>query len=242
VGSGATANQAEPVDDSAGQLEASAAVAEEPGGDEAVTSISRRTRTLQRAQRKQQQAAAALENADDHPALGALNRHLNMLTQQVGTAHRVIGRVAAERDALRQQLADLQGIPIEEIVVTSVGGSTEDRDERAARTREPGEPQPQTGIARFNYFRHDDIAVMRKRRQRFALGLLGIALGIWLLGTMGFFQMPEKLGKDSLAHLPLIGNLMSVFLAGWIFYRVVKIGGKGVKWIFPSEDPRRKRR
>ena len=83
---------------------------------------------------------------------------------------------------------------------------------------------------------------MRKRRQRFVLGLLGIALGIWLLGTMGFFQMPEKLGKDSLAHLPLIGNLMSVFLAGWILSRVVKIGGKGVKWVFPSEDPRRKRR
>ena len=53
--------------------------------------------------------------------------------------------------------------------------------------------------------------------------------------------MPENLGKDSLTHLPLIGNLMSVFLAGWIFYRVVKIGGKGVKWVFPSDQKRRRR-
>lgn len=238
----ASAHEAEPIDDATGQPEASAAAAEAPGVDASVERISRGTRTLLRAQRKQQQAAAAVENADDHPALGALNRHLNMLTQQLGTAHRVIGRVAAERDALRQQLADLQGIPIEEIVVTSVGASTEDREERPVRTPEPGEPQPQTGIARFNYFRHDDIDVMRKRRQRFALVLLGIMLGIWLLGSMGFFQMPENLGKDSLAHLPLIGNLMSVFLAGWVVYRVVKIGGKGVKWVFPSEDPRRRRR
>jgi hypothetical protein len=235
----ATSNEAGLIDDATGHPDASAVAAEAPGIG---LSVKRTTRTLLRAQRKQQQAAAAVENADDHPALGALNRHLNLLTQQLGTAHRVIGRVAAERDALRQQLADLQGIPIEAIVVTSVGAATEDRDERPARTPEPGEPQPQTGIARFNYFRHDDIAVMRKRRQLFALVLLGIMLGIWLLGTMGFLQMPENLGKDSLTHLPLIGNLMSVFLAGWIFYRVVKIGGKGVKWVFPNEPRQRRRR
>jgi hypothetical protein len=200
-----------------------------------------RSHTLKRAQRKQQQAVAALGDASDNPTLGALNRHLNMMTQQLGTAHRVIGRVAAERDALRQQLADLQGIPVEEIVVTSIGAS---QDERPAKTRElgeSGEPQPQTGIARFNYFAHDDIDVMRKRRQRFALVLLGVILVIWLLGRMGFFQMPENLGKDSLTHLPLIGNLMSLFLAGWVFYRVVKIGGKGVKWVFPSDQKRRRR-
>ena len=33
--------------------------------------------------------------------------------------HAVVGRVAAERDALRQQLADLQGIPVEDVVITS---------------------------------------------------------------------------------------------------------------------------
>jgi hypothetical protein len=71
-----------------------------------------------------------MKSADDHPALGALNRHLNMMVQQLGTAHRVIGRVAAERDAFRQQLADLQGIPVEAIAVTSLG-QTESRRSRA---------------------------------------------------------------------------------------------------------------
>jgi hypothetical protein len=195
---------------------------------------------VQRVQHKHQQAAGAVAHAADHPALGALDRHLNLLTQQVGTAHRVIGRVAAERDALRQQLADLQGIPVEEIVVTSIGASSA-LDERAARTREPGEASPPSGIARFNYFRHDDIAVMRKRRQLFALLLLGVVLVLWLLGRMGVFSMPTNISKDNLSGLPLIGELMSYFLAGWVLYRVVRVGGKGVKWVFPSEQKRRRR-
>jgi hypothetical protein len=199
-----------------------------------------RRHTLKRAQRKQQQAAAAVGEASDHPVLGALNRHLNMMTQQLGTAHRVIGRVAAERDALRQQLADLQGIPVEQIVVTSIGAATE-KDERPAKTRESDEPQPQTGIARLNYFRHDDIDVMRKRRQVLALVLVGVVLVLWLLGRMGLFQLPENLGKDSLAHLPFIGEIMSYFLAGWVVYRIVRVGGKGVKWVFPSDHKRRRR-
>jgi hypothetical protein len=138
---------------------------------------------LKRAQRKQQDAAAAMPDAGGNPALGALNRHLNMLTQQLGTAHRDIGRVAAERDALRQRLADLQGIPVEEIVVTSTGASIEDQQKK---TREPGEPQPQTGLARLNFFRHEDIHVMRKRRQIFVLVLLSIVVVLWLLGRVSF--------------------------------------------------------
>jgi hypothetical protein len=234
---------AEPVSESAGLPEGSAAPAAALAGTEPGTRPSRGTRTLQRAQRK---AAAAVEGADEHPALGALNRHLNLLMQQLGTAHRVIGRVAAERDALRQQLADLQGIPVDEIVVTSISANdaTKEKEDRPARTRghaEPGEPQPSTGLARFNYFAHDDIQVMRKRRQMLALVLLGMVLVIWLIIRMGFLQMPDKLSRDSLGALPVIGNFMSIFFAGWMFFRVFRIGGKGVKWIFPS-DQRRKRR
>jgi hypothetical protein len=114
----------------------------------------RGVRTAKRARRKQEDAAAALNGADDNPALGALNRHLNMMMQQLGTAHRVIGRIAAERDALRQQLADLQGIPVEEIVVTSLGASN---DQFSAAPR-PSEPPPKTGISRLNYFGGEDVA------------------------------------------------------------------------------------
>jgi len=176
--------------------------------------------------------------------MGALNRHLNMLMQQLGTAHRVLGRVAAERDALRQQLADLQGIPVEEIVVTSIGASKEDRTEhRSARTRghvEPDEAEPPSRIAKFNYFAHEDIEVMRRRRQAAALGLLGVMLGLLLLTKMGYWQLPSNVSRDSLGALPVIGNFMSLFLAGWMFFRVFKVGSKGVKWVFPSD--KRKRR
>jgi uncharacterized membrane protein YccC len=88
--------------------------------------LQRAPRLLQRAQRKQQRSAAARENTGATPGLGALNRQLELLIQQLGAAHRVLGRVSAERDALRQQLADLQGIPVEEIVVPSVGASSEE--------------------------------------------------------------------------------------------------------------------
>src|SRR4029078_6343579 len=133
-------------------------------------------------------------------------------------AHRVVGRVAAERDALRQQLADLEGIPVEQMVVTSVPGATDDRasqtpahrDDRAARTREHGEhraakmrehgehvdPAPPSAMARLNYFRHEDIAVMRRRRQIAALCLFGVVLVLWLLSKMGYLQTPENVGKD----------------------------------------------
>ena len=238
--SATTVDEDEPAGDSAQLPEASAITAEALAVAEAGKKPSRSSHTLKRAQRKQQQAKAALEEAGDSPVLGALNRHLNMMTQQLGTAHRVIGRVAAERDALRQQLADLQGIPVEEIVVTSIGASKENED-RPEKTREPAELQPPSAMSRFNYFRHDDIQVMRRRRQVAALCVLSVVLVLWLLSRMGIWQMPDNVSKDSLSGLPLIGELMSYFLAGWIFYRIVRVGGKGVKWVFPTDQKRRRR-
>ena len=200
----------------------------------------RGTRTTKRARRKQDDAAAALAGADDNPALGALNRHLTMLTQQLGTAHRVIGQIAAERDALRQQLADLHGIPVEEIAVTSLGTSMEQSTNPSAP--KPVEPKPATGMARFNYFGHDDVVVMRKRRQAFALGLVILVLVLWVESRMGAWHMPDNLSRDSLTGLPVIGQVMPIFLTGWMFFRVIKVGSKGVRWVFPSDDPRRRRR
>ena len=198
----------------------------------------RGARTLKRARRKQQDAAAALAGADDNPALGALNRHLNMMMQQLGTAHRVIGRIAAERDALRQQLADLQGIPVEEIVVTTIGASSELTSSAAKLS----EPQPKTGLSRLNYFGGEDVVVMRRRRQMFVLALLLLVVILWLSSRMGFWQLPSNLSRDSLTGLPYIGEFMTYFLAGWLLFRFVKVSSKGVKWVFPSDDPRRRRR
>ncbi len=76
----------------------------------------RSRRPVQRAQPKQPQGAAEASMA---PGLGSLNRNLKVVTEQLATAHRILGQVAAERDGLRQQLADLLGVPVEEIVVPS---------------------------------------------------------------------------------------------------------------------------
>lgn len=64
-------------------------------------------------------ATIAVNPEQNAPSLGALNRQLTMVMQQLTAAHQVIGRVAAERDALRQHLAELQGIPVEEVLVTA---------------------------------------------------------------------------------------------------------------------------
>ncbi len=202
----------------------------------------RASRTARRARSKQQEALAAVNSLDadgeNNPALGALNRHLNMMMQQLTTAHRVIGRVAAERDALRQQLADLQGIPVEEIVVSTIGASAEQQE----KPTEPAQPLPKTGMARLNYFGGDDVAVMRRRRQTFVLGIVVIIVGLWLSAKMGAWTMPDNINRDSITRLPYIGDLMAYFLAGWMLFRLIRISSKGVKWVFPNEDKKRRRR
>jgi hypothetical protein len=97
-------------------------------------------------------------------------------------------------------------------------------------------------MSRLNYFSVDDIAVARKRRQRFALGLLLIVLILGLSIRLGIMQLPDNLSRESLTAIPLIGDFLSIFLVGWIFFRFIRISGKGVKWVFPSEDQKRRRR
>jgi hypothetical protein len=158
----------------------------------------------------------------------------------------VIGRVAAERDALRQQLADLQGIPVEEIVVTSIGASTGDplgaaRADQSTSAENSGESASPPLISRINYFSVEDVVVARKRRQVFVSGLLLLVLIIGLAAKMGAIQVPADLNRESLTHIPFIGDFLSIFFAGWMFVRVFKIGRKGVTWVFPQEKNRRRR-
>ena len=105
----------------------------------------RGTRTPQRARRKQQQVAV---EAGEPPGLGALNRHLSAVVTQLTTAQQLIGRVAAERDALRQQLADLQGVAVEDIMIPSVG---------AAAVPHESPPQPDAALAEATETRVDRI-------------------------------------------------------------------------------------
>jgi hypothetical protein len=112
----------------------------------------RGTRTPQRARRKQRQVAV---EAGEGPGLGALNRHLAQVVTQLTTAQQLIGRVAAERDALRQQLADLQGVPVEDIMLPSVGTSTVPQESA---------PQPDAALAEATENRIDRIRRRLPRR------------------------------------------------------------------------------
>ena len=83
---------------------------------------------------------------------------------------------------------------------------------------------------------------MRRRRQTFVLILLGIILALWGLSRAGYWSMPDNISRDSLGQVPLIGDLMTYFLAGWLFFRVAKVSSKGVRWVFPSDNRQRRRR
>jgi hypothetical protein len=205
----------------------------------------RSTRAAARAKKVQQSASAAMNSDEDNPAMGALNRHLNMLMQQLTTSHRVIGRVAAERDALRQQLAELQGVPIDQIKVTTVGAPSEEEPApRRAYTHANAEHRrdaPPAKSTRMQFFGGDDIVQVRKHRQYTVMVMLVvIAVGGLIFRHFGW-SLPGNVSRDSLATLPYIGAIMQVFLMGWMMFRVVRVGGKGVRWLFPSEEKRKRR-
>jgi hypothetical protein len=235
----ATLSEDELADGAPPSTDASAAAAEALVIDLSGKKPNHGARTLKRARKKQEDAAAALAGAADDPALGALNRHLNMMMQQLGTASRVIGRIAAERDALRQQLAIVQGIPVDEIVVTSIGVSS---DHPSSAQKHHVEPRHDVGVSRFNVFVADDVSVMRKRRQMLVAFVLVLVVILWWSARMGYWVMPDNLSRDSITRVPFIGDFMSYFLAGWLFFRFVRVSSKGIKWVFPSDDPRRRRR
>lgn len=193
----------------------------------------------------------AADASDSEPAIATesaitpqtINQHLGLMTQQLTAAHRVIGRVSAERDALRQQVADLQGIPVDEVMIASLATSGElDKDRRTPTTGEDETEQKPSRLAKLNYFGGEDIAIMRRRRQTFVLGLIGILIVAGLIARQIGWSMPEDVSRDSLAALPVLGNFMYIFLAGWMLFRVVKVSSRGVRWVFPSEDRRRRRR
>jgi hypothetical protein len=122
-----------PAGDAAGHPDASAVAADAVAVEASGKNRTRGLRTTRRGQRKHQRAAARVQQAGEDPGLGALNRQLKMVVEQLETAHRLIGRFTAERDALRQQLADLQGVPVEDIVITSTGQDEGTRDAPATR-------------------------------------------------------------------------------------------------------------
>jgi hypothetical protein len=114
---------AQPAGDSIGRPDASGAPTDAVAGASPAKRRARGTRSPQRARRQQRQVAVEAGAAGEGSGLGALNRHLTQVVTQWTTAQHLIGRLAAERDALRHQLATLQGVPVEDVMIPAVGAS-----------------------------------------------------------------------------------------------------------------------
>lgn len=192
--------------------------------------VRKRANTADRARRKNSVAAAEQSQI--------LVRQLSVTTQQLNAAHRVIGRLSAERDILRQHFADAVGIPVSEVVVATETDPTTDEHHKKTHV----EAKPPTRMEKLNYFGGNDYTQMRRRRQTFVGILLAFVLLLWALSRAGYWAMPDNLSRDSLGQVPLIGDLMTYFLAGWLFFRVAKVSSKGVRWVFPSDNRQRRRR
>ncbi|MEZ4564563.1 MAG: hypothetical protein R2853_17655 [Thermomicrobiales bacterium] len=189
----------------------------------------RRANTADRARRKNTSAPSE-ENL-------LLVRQLSLTNQQLNAAHRVIGRLSAERDILRQHFADAVGIPVNEVVVATDTDSTAETQKKVHV-----EAKPPSRMEKLNYFGGNDYAQMRRRRQAFVGVLFAIILVLWGLSRAGYWSMPDNISRDSLGQVPLIGDLMTYFLAGWLFFRVAKVSSKGVRWVFPTDKGQRRRR
>jgi len=189
----------------------------------------RRANTAERARRKNT-AAPSEEDL-------LLMRQLSLTSQQLNAAHRVIGRLSAERDILRQHFADAVGIPVNEVVVATNTNAAE-----TALKEVHVEAKPPSRLEKLNYFNSKDYAQMRRRRQTFVLALLGVVLMLWGLSRAGYWTMPDNISRDSLGAVPIIGDLMTYFLAGWLFFRVGKVSSKGIRWVFPQDNRQRRRR
>ena len=203
------------------------AVAVDP--DRAGRANRKRVNTAEKARRKNTSAPSE-ENL-------LLVRQLSLTSQQLNAAHRVIGRLSAERDILRQHFADAVGIPVNEVVVATDTDAAE-----AALKKVHVEAKAPSRMEKLNYFGGADYAQMRRRRQTFVAILLAVVLVLWGLSRAGYWSMPDNISRDSLGSVPLIGDLMTYFLAGWLFFRVAKVSSKGVRWVFPSDNRQRRRR
>jgi hypothetical protein len=192
-------------------------------------------------------------------AVAPLVRHVNNVTMQLNEAQIAIGRLTAERDALRHQLLDETGALAEQIdqQMSVELKDSERRQNRLVRqeAREGGrdgdEPADEPGtVSRF--FQRTGLSIpddaseeafkqAARKRQMLAIAILAtIGLGMWLYQRGG--QSIGNISRDSLGQLQYVGAIFQVLLVAWMLFRVVRIGGKGARWLFPQQSQNTRRR
>ncbi len=202
-------------------------------------------RTERMAGRVDVQRAAAEEvlGAVDpnNAAIAPLIRYVNAVTMHLNESQKMIGQLQVERDALRAQVVSLDADPIDASRFAELAGATDQGAAKQRRRSERQAAQATEGEAPES----DDAAppasmddVGRKRRL-IALGALAV-IGLIAMATR-FLNHPidlSNMSKGSLGGVAVVGQFMQVFLAGMIFYRLARIGGRGARWLFPESDPK----
>jgi hypothetical protein len=203
--------------------------------------------------RVQYQAAedAVSSNPDVISVIAPLVRHVNSVTEQLNDAQINLGRIMAERDALRMRLAEVEGVDPSELSIMPVSNGDESSRQQLrlqrteARATDDEESKLQR-IAARNPLRVDsaatkeEIARVAKRRQLLAAAIFGaIGLGLYISSRQG--NDVSSVSRDSLADLQFVGIFFNMFFMMWMMYRVVRVGGKGAKWLFPSNSSGRGR-
>ncbi len=215
-------------------------------------------RTVERTRAQLEQAEQAIANAADVVGLVApLVRHVNTVTEQLNEANMTVGRLMAERDALRVRLAEAEGVPIDEIVVMPLAEPVGDGEPSTRRLQriEARQAAPQEDEKKPNPLRPVGVALgftpevdsfdglkrMARRRQLFAAVLMVSVFTALRIATANGVQF-DNMSRNGLADLQYVGSLFQVFLIAWMLYRVVRVGGKGASWLFPDPNGRKRRR
>ena len=190
-------------------------------------------KAIARIESQHRQAEAAIAGVDlQGAAIAPLIRYVNAVSHQLNESNKAMGKLQVERDALRTQVIGLNGVPVDIDAMAERAQGTDHLAEspraarRDARAADPGK---------------DPKTVEDMGRQRRLIALAGLAVfGVVALGLRLTAHAVDlsNVSKNGLGSVAIIGSFMQVFLAGMIFYRLIRIGGRGAKWLFPENDPK----
>lgn len=206
--------------------------------------------------RSQLEAAerAVAGNPEVTAVVAPLVRHVNTVTEQLNSAQLQLGRTVAERDALRLKVAELLGVDVSEVsIIDSLSGQTESGAgiqlravDASASGRQPDAPaKPSRVPAAIDIRVGSDASpehvrrIARKRQLIAACLFTAIGIGFVIAQRQG--NDVSSFSRDSLGSLAGIGIFFNIFFMVWMLYRVVRVGGKGAKWLFPQEPTKRRR-
>lgn len=208
----------------------------------------REERAAERARRRQQVVGEAIDGEDKNPAMGPIIRHLNTVTKELTVSNRMVGQLTAERDAFRRQVFELQGLPLPEEQTArqekAHGSGTGNRESRMEARAEAKQARQEAHGEEPSLSPEEVAAHLRKmarRRRLIAVVALGVIAVLYVVLNQRGFDW-GSFSRDSFASIAFIGPFFQVFLIGFVFYRMIRVGGRAGKWLFPGDDELKRQR